>query len=73
MERPGITKYQALFEAEEVFDRYRLAFFMNTAHNAAASRQDRMLDAVEVLAEELACAGNPGDAALLRRGREDGN
>ena len=28
-ERPELTKYQALFDADAMFDRYRLAFFQN--------------------------------------------
>ena len=33
-ECPELTKYQALFDMRSMFDRYRLAFFMNAAHNA---------------------------------------
>ena len=63
-ERPEITKYQALFEPDASFDRYRLAFFLNSAHNAGAGHQDWMLSALDELAETVE------DGQFLRQGRD---
>eukprot|EP00972_Heterocapsa_arctica_P073107 10798245-Heterocapsa_arctica.AAC.1 len=41
VECPEISKYQA------VFDKYRLAFFLNSSHNASEGKQEWMLGAVD--------------------------
>jgi predicted small metal-binding protein len=63
LERPEITKYQALFEAEEFADRYRQAFFMT------GQRED-VLEAMASMASNLAQVGREGDAKFLKGGRE---
>ena len=68
-ENASITKYQALFDQSCRYDRYRLAFFMNGAHNAYAGRKDWMLGALDTLAQDLATSDDVGNVALLRNAR----
>ena len=65
-ECPELTKYQALFDMRSMFDRYRLAFFMNGAHNAHRGQQDWMLDALHTVSDGLSAE----DTMLLQSGRE---
>ena len=51
-ENPTLTKYQALFNPDVLYDRYRIAFFMNAANQHAS--QDWLLDAVDSTSQLLA-------------------
>ena len=68
-EQPDLTKYQALFNADPAFDRYRLAFLLNAAHAGGRCQENWMLNALETLAEEEATRGRHSEAELLREGR----
>ena len=70
MEGTGLTKYQALFDTDIKYDRYRLAFFINSAHSSHAGQQDWMLSALDTLAVDLMSSGDDDSAALLRQGRQ---
>ena len=61
-----VTKYQALFDPSEMYGKYRLAFFMNGAHNAHAGRTDWMLDALDTIEQ---CFATSAEAEILRNAR----
>jgi len=62
-ENPNIIKYQALFDADPVYDRYRLAFFLNAANQHDG--QDWLWGAMEVTAEHMANESPEGSRILL--------
>jgi hypothetical protein len=67
---PTMTKYQALFVPEAMFDRYRLAFFLNSANQHGG--QDWLIGAVEVTADHIVHDGPRAAvaSALLLEARE---
>ena len=58
------TKYQALFDPDPMFDRYRMAFFMNAA-NQHGEGSDWLLGAMDITAEHIAQEWPEGSQLLL--------
>ncbi len=63
VENIGITKYQALFNPDPVYDRYRSAFFMNASNQHAG--RDWLHGAVELTASHIAGESPEGQRVLL--------
>ena len=68
-EQPHFTKYKALFREDALNDRYRISFFLNSAYSSSPAQQSLMLNAFEVLREELLRKGHANYGDLLERGR----
>ena len=62
-ENLSLTKYQALFNPDVLYDRYRIAFFMNAANQHA--EQDWLLDALDSTSQLLADSNPEGEALLV--------
>ena len=61
-ENTTMTKFQALFDSDPVYERYRIAFFLNSANRQGG--QDWLLGAVEIAAD-LLTETSPGGRQLL--------
>ena len=62
IENTSINKYQALFDPDPVYDRYRLAFFLNAANQHVD--HDWLVGTLDVTAEHV-METNSGGATLL--------
>ena len=60
----SLTKYQASFDPDPMFDRYRMAFFMNAA-NQHGEGSDWLLGAMDITAEHIAQEWPEGSQLLL--------
>ena len=69
-ECPSMTKFQALFVEDAVFDKYRKAFFLNSANRPGAGGDQWLLGTLDVSADALFEEGHSEIAALLRYGSD---
>ena len=69
-ECPSMTKFQTLFVPDPMFDKYRLAFFLNSANNPGTGGDEWLLGTLSFLADEVDDQGQSDISTSLRRGVE---
>ena len=69
-ECPSMTKFQTLFLADRIFDKYRLTLFLNSAYNPGTGGDEWLLGTLNFLADELDEKGQSQISSCLRQGAE---
>ena len=69
-ECPSMTKFQTLFVPDPMFDKYRLAFLLNSANNPGTGGDEWLFGTLSFLADELDDQGRAQISTCLRRGVE---
>ena len=65
-----MTKFQTLFVADPLFDKYRMASFLNSANNPGGGGDEWLLGTLHLLAEEFDEKGRSEISDCLRRGAD---